>query len=213
MGTGIWSEFQLRWKESQPYDPNEVFKFKKERLLPLFDELGVGYWFTLDEPDWVLIRLIVDSDAQRELVKQRLESLIAGASPFARVTVDVWSPEDDARRRIVDALGRLKQAVALPSEFKGPGWHISGQWPVQVTGAAPLAIGEQDLDEKTRQFASFMAEVAGKFTEAYLRAMPDRIDDRWLKSVFVHLLLNSISTPMNIDGGGEEREIRYFPAI
>ena len=69
-------------------------------------------------------------------------------------------------------------------------------------------VGGQDLEEKIDEFARFMSEVAGTFTLAYLQSMPRRVEDRWLKSLFIHLLSDSISTPQN-----EESEIRAFPYI
>ena len=66
----------------------------------------------------------------------------------------------------------------------------------------------ENLDKQVTAFSIFMSRVVGKFTKAYLKEMPYRVEDRWLISVFVHLILDSISTWKN-----EENEIREFPYV
>ncbi len=195
-----WREFRL-WYRAGPVS-SELFSFKKERLVLLLDRLRVGYSFILDEPDFVLVRIQVDADGESTLMKE-LEQAIRDPSPFSKVTIEDWSPDQDARTRIADALSRLQSASPLPPEFKGPGWQIVGRG---ANGA--WVIQDQNLEEKVEEFAKFISEVAGKFTVAYLRAMPSRVEDRWLKSLFVHVLLDSISTNLV-----EEKEVRDFPAI
>jgi hypothetical protein len=212
MADGDWVEYQLRWAIGAAYSASAVFRFKKERLLPALDALKVPYWLTLDEPDWLLVRIQVSSDERKLELQREIESSIQGSPLFSHVTVDAWSPTADAENRIKSTLGRLSQSASLPAGFKGPGWKIEGRvgGPRQAGG---WLIGEQPMDEKVAEFAIFMTKVAGEFTAAFLRSMPNRVEDRWLKSVFVHLLLNSISTPMAKNGLGEEREVRDFPPI
>jgi hypothetical protein len=206
-----WYEFQLRYKPGYQYNPDGMFAFKQKMLMPLLDRLGVSYAFILDEPEYVLVRLKLNSEEAREEARKGLEGVVAASLEFSALTVDRWSPEADARNRIQAALGRLSAVAQLPTDFKGPGWQIMGRVPSGAL-AGSLIIKDQDLDEKVAEFAAFISEVAGQFTLAYLRTMPGRVQDRWLKSLFVHLLLNSISTP-NMPNGGEEQEIREFPAI
>jgi hypothetical protein len=212
MATTPWVEYQLRWVAGLRYDPDAVFLFKKEVLLPALDACHIDYSFILDEPEWVLVRVQVEDDQRKAEILGKLLTAIQGSPLFSTITVDVWSPEKDARDRITGALQRLGHSVALPPGFKGPGWRVYGQAGTQAQPGS-LAIAEQPIEEKVEEFVAFITHVAGRFTEEYLRAMPRRIDDRWLKSVFVHLLLNSISTPMTPDGKGEEGETRGFPPI
>ena len=65
-----------------------------------------------------------------------------------------------------------------------------------------------DLDLKTKEFAIFMTRVVGKFTRAYVEQMPRKVDDRWLFSVLIHLLLNSITVDQL-----QENETREFPYV
>jgi len=64
----------------------------------------------------------------------------------------------------------------------------------------------EDLDLKIEVFVKFMTKVLSRFTREFLREMPEYIDDRWLMSLFIHLLLNSISI-------WHEPEVRMFPYV
>jgi len=177
MGGEGWYEFQLRWKDGYRYNPDEDFAFKKTALVPLLDRLGVKYAFILDEPEYVLTRLEPESEGAKAEILAELKKAVQGSTPFSTVTVDRWVPEDDARKRIVEALGRLGQVIKIPEQFKGPGWWIRGDFPTN-TVAGSLELGEQDIDQKIAEDAAFMAKVVGEFTLAYLRNMPRRIEDR-----------------------------------
>ena len=78
---------------------------------------------------------------------------------------------------------------------------IQGKTPDGKWAAAP-----EDLDKQVVAFSTFMSKVVGKFTKAYLKEMPYRVEDRWLMSIFVHLILDSISIWQK-----EENESREFP--
>jgi hypothetical protein len=202
-----WKEFRLwyRQRPAQTSDIDEIFAFKKHVLVPALDGLGIDYAFILDEPDFVLVRVEVSPDAEAR-AKVAFEQAIQGSSPFSKLTTEDWSPEADARDRIQRALIQL-QAMGAPANLSGKGWWIQGDYPTN-TVVGSLQIREMPIDEKVRESASFMAKVAGEFTLAYLRSMPSRVEDRWLKSLFAHLLLDSISTPQD-----EEKQIRGFPYI
>ena len=67
-------------------------------------------------------------------------------------------------------------------------------------------FAEDDLELKVSEFSKFMTKVVGKFTKAYFKNMPRMAQDRWLFSVLLHLLLNSISMDQM-----QEKETREFP--
>ncbi|MCZ2808106.1 MAG: hypothetical protein O2V44_01980 [Candidatus Bathyarchaeota archaeon] len=81
-----------------------------------------------------------------------------------------------------------------------------------IAGREPLNRNwvptEDNLDLKIKEFSIFMTKVAGKFTRAYTTEMPRIVVDRWLLSVLIHLLINSISISQV-----QEREIRDFPYV
>jgi len=120
-----------------------------------------------------------------------------------------WSPEDDARNRILSAAKRI--GLQLPP---GKGWKAVGIESYRVElGLGPHFKLEpqwrytyEDLDLKVEMFAKFMTKVLSKFTREFLREIPEYIDDRWLMSLFIHLLLNSISI-------WHENEVRMFPYV
>ena len=114
--------------------------------------------------------------------------------------VENWSPEDDARNRIISAARQL--GVQLQN---GKGWRIAGRDPLNRLW---VHAADGQLDTKTQEFAIFMTRVLGQFTKAYLRQMPRRTDDRWLLSVMMHLVMNSISV-----NNYEEDEARSFPYV
>ncbi len=198
--TKRWREVRLWYKSGATLDG--VFSFKRESLAPLLRKEGVSYAFILDEPEFVLARMELDSEGEARLTVE-LESVVRTSTQFSKVTFEEWSPVQDARTRIVDALARLRAAGGVSSGLEGPGWQVLGR-----DSDGTWKVGNQEFDEKVADFARFMSEVAGRFTLAYLQSMPRRVEDRWLKSLFVHLLLDSVSTPQN-----EEAEIRAFPYI
>jgi hypothetical protein len=79
-----------------------------------------------------------------------------------------------------------------------------------IAGREPLnnlwVPDKDDLELKIEEFSVFMTKVVGKFTRAYFQNMPRKIQDRWLLSVLIHLLLNSISLDQI-----QEKETRDFP--
>ena len=118
---------------------------------------------------------------------------------FSKLTVAAWYPTADARKRILSARQRAK----VPAEIPRGGWMIKGK----AQDGTWIAASE-NLDKQVTAFSSFMCRVVGDFTKAYLKEMPYRVEDRWLMSVFLHLILDSISVWQT-----EENEIREFPYI
>lgn len=202
-----WKEFQLwyRQKPTQSSDQDEIFAFKQNALLPALDALGVTYAFILDEEDYVLVRIETTIEDEPR-VKSALEQAILGSPRFSHVNIGPWDPEVDARNRIQKVLAQLP-ALGFPPSPPGNAWTITGDFPTHTVQGS-LKVAPMPLDDKIRESATYMAKVAGEFTLAYLRHMPSRVEDRWLKSLFVHLLLDSISTWQ-----GDEKQIRGFPYI
>jgi chromosome segregation ATPase len=64
------------------------------------------------------------------------------------------------------------------------------------------------LERKVEEFSRFMTKVTGQFTKAYIKEIPNVVDDPWMLSVFVHLLLDSVSIWQNL-----EKLTRDFPFI
>ena len=197
-----WREIRLWYSESGPINWHDLYVFKRNKIMPILKDLGIRDFLVLDEPQWLLLRVEVDDKTLKE-IKQKLENSIAKNWVFRDVTIAEWSPEEDAKGRILSARERARTRVGV--SFQGVpegGWRIIGikdwRWITEP----------DDLERMTREFALFMSRAVGQFTRAYIEEIPDGVDDPWMLSVFIHLLLNSISVWQNL-----EQAARNFPFI
>ena len=201
----MWHEFQFHCSQSLlALHPNSeyydrFYRFKKG-LLPILDKYNIDDFLILDEGRFFLLRVELDNETAKDL-KKDLDDVVNESSDFDNVTVESWSPENDAKRRILGARERAKQ---MGISFEG---ISEGGWKIETRRGGRWIAKSDDLNLKTEKFARFMTKVVGKFTRAYLEETPERVDDRWLLSVFIHLLLHSISEQQF------EKETRAFPWI
>lgn len=191
-----WYEFNLWYGEK--IDIEKLCNLRK-LLLPILDEHKIEDFLVLNEPKFVLLRVEIDEETKRNVEKD-LKSLVEQLQgTFSKVTSNKWNPEKDARDRIL----RAAEKLGLKLE-EGKGWMIVGREPLNRQWI-PV---EDNLDLKVREFAVFMTKVVGKFMRAYVEEMPRIVKDRWLLSVLIHLLLNSISVDQV-----QEKETREFPYV
>jgi len=187
-----WCELRF-WYANLP-QPLILYEFKRDAVLPILQEYGVHGFLVLDEPEFMLLR--IETDAQTsDAIKAHFEQILP--PHFSKVTVNAWSPTDDARNRTLSAKKRFLGSL-LPDNDSG--WKVQGK-----NADHGWIVSPQDIDGQVEAFARFMTRVLGVFTERYLLEMPFRVEDRWLMSVFLHLMLNSISI-----WNPEEKEIREF---
>ncbi len=191
-----WREFRLWYAGT--LDPNALFAFKRTCLISLLEKFSIDNFLLLDEPKFLLLRVEVE-DALAKQISSLLRGCITSKTLFSKLTVAEWSPTADARKRILDARQRAK----VPTRIPRGGWMIKGKAQDGTWIAAP-----ENLDKQVTAFSSFMCRVTGNFTKAYLKEMPYRVEDRWLMSLFLHLILNSVSVWQT-----EENEIREFPYV
>lgn len=191
-----WREFRL-WYAASP-SPHDLFAFKTAYLVPALEKHGVEDFLVLDEPRFVLLRLGADDELAND-IRLSLEESIKSGALFAELTLETWSPEADARNRILSARQRAK----LPAEIPEGGWVIKGK-----RSDGKWIADSEDLDKQVAAFSTFISRVLGRFTKAYLKEMPYRVEDRWLMSLFLHLMLNSISIDQPQES--ETREFPYF---
>lgn len=202
----MWYQFNFICSQSlRTLHPNSeyydrLFHFKKA-LLPTLDKYGIDYFFILDEGDFFLLRAEMDNETAENL-KKEFDNLTYESSDFDTVNQTTWSPENDAKTRILGARERAEQRGIC--SFQG---IPEGGWKIDAWRGNRWIVRPDDLNLKTEKFAKFMSKVVGKFTRVYLEEMPERVDDRWLLSVFIHLLLHSISEQRF------EKETRAFPWI
>jgi len=194
-----WYEFQLIY--GKKIEAKKLYDLRKF-LLSILDEHKIDDFLVLNEPRYVVFRVEVDEKTKGSL-HGKLKGLVKQSEDaFADVKIDKWNPEDDAKGRILKVAKDLSlHARGIP---EGKGWMIAGREPLNHLWV-PV---EDDLELKIKEFSTFMTKVVGKFTRAYIENMPRKIHDRWLFSVLLHLLLNSISIDQI-----QEKETRDFPYL
>lgn len=190
-----WRELRF-WYTDSPRQL-DLYWFKRDTLLPVLRNYDIQGFLILDEPEFMLLR-VQTSDQTSDTIKVHLEEDLPPY--FSRMTVTTWSPTDDARNRILSAKRKLLGSL-LPDDDSG--WKVQG-----MNANGSWAVSPQDIDKQVEAFATFMTKVLGVFTKRYLLEMPYRVEDRWLISVFLHLMLDSLSVWQR-----EEKEIRQFPVI
>ena len=191
-----WHEFRLWYGEK--LSRQRLYDLRRDLLL-ILDKHGIDDFLVLNEPKYVLLRVEVEEEIGKGIEKSLKDLVEQSKDEFSRITTEKWVPEKDARDRI----GAAAQRLGLKLE-EGKGWMIAGREPLNRMWVPAL----DDLELKVREFSIFMTKVVGRFTRAYVEQMPRKTDDRWLLSVLLHLLLNSISMDQL-----EENEAREFPYV
>jgi hypothetical protein len=201
-----WFEIQVLYSEEfkRHSSWSETYRLKRECFLPLLDRYEIVNFLTLDEPEFVLFRVEVEEE-NIEGIKGDIQEFLDNDPKFSTIKIVEWSPEEDARARILSAKQRaIDCGVTFPGGVPEEGWKIVGfeQTTRRWHG------GPDDLERKVAEFSRFMARVNGQFTRAYLKEIENCVDDPWMLSVFIHLLLDSISIWQN-----QEKMARAFPFI
>ena len=199
-----WFEIQVCYSETFSSDWRILYNLKRTCLLPILDEHSVENFLTLDEPNFVLFRVEVEEGIIRD-IEEAIQSFVDSNPNFSNVNIVDWSPEEDARARILGAKQRaLAGGVFFPRGVPDGGWKISGRGGINENWVA----GPDDLERKVEEFSKFMTKVVGSFTKAYIKEIQNGVEDPWMLSVFIHLLLDSISVWQN-----NEKLARDFPFI
>lgn len=189
--------FEFRFWYSGRHSASHIYEYKRNVLLPALRTYGLEHFLILDEPEFMLVRTPPENGLKENLPVS-LESSLAPI--FLNITVESWSAVEDAKSRILSSKKKIPNQP-LPDDDRG--WDVRGK-----NGQGQWFFSPTDLDPEVEAFAKFMTNVAGKFTEAYISEMPSKVENRWLMSLFLHLMMDSISTWQR-----EEQEIREFPYI
>ena len=188
-----WIEFRFCYS-GRP-SPSQLFEYKRNILLPVLRSREIEHFLLLDEPEFMLVRTPPSNGLGEELPSILDSSL---APIFTRITVERWSAIEDARNRILSSKMKL---LNQPLPDDGQGWEVRGK-----NGQGQWVITPAGLDAEVEAFAKFMTHVSGKFTEAFISEMPSKVENIWLMSLFLHLMLDSVSIWQT-----EENLIREFP--
>ncbi len=190
-----WKE--LRFWYADKVSRGSLYAYKSDVILPVLDEFGITKFLFLDQNKYLPLRVYCSESALDELFTRFDGDL---PSMFTHLSEEAWSPTSDSEDRIVSAKRILSGDDVL---FEDVGWKIlgkgeHGQWLMDV----------EDLDKQVEAFSTFMTDVLGVFTKQYIESMPYMVEDRWMLSVFVHLMLDSISVWQDA-----ENEVREFPYV
>ena len=192
----VWCEFQLWYGEKISIET--LYDFRRF-VLTLLNKHKSEDFLVLNEPKFVLLRVEVDEETKESIEKSLKDLVERSEGAYSKIKIEKWYPEKDAKDRILGAAKR----VGLKLE-EGKGWMIAGREPLNRFWVPT----EDNLDLKIKEFTVFMTRVVGKFTRAYVKEMPRIVKDRWLLSVLLHLLLNSISVDQI-----QEKDTRDFPYV
>ena len=150
-----WFEIQVCYSEEFRQQPNSghTYRLKRECFLPILDRYEIENFLTLDEPDFVLFRILVDESVLED-AKGDIQSFVESNPYFSDIRVGDWSPQDDARARISGAKQRaVGGGVFFPSGVPTGGWKIVGRGSINENWVA----GPDDLERKVGEFSEFMA--------------------------------------------------------
>jgi hypothetical protein len=190
-----WIEFRFWYSGSQT--ASQIYEYKRDKLLPALHDHKLEHFLILDEPEFMLVR----TPSENGLKETFPASLLSSLEPiFLKITIESWSAIEDAKSRILSSKKKLPNQP-LPDDENG--WDVQGK-----SNQGQWLISPTDLEPEAEAFAKFMTHVAGKFTQAYISEMPSKVENRWLMSLFLHLMMDSISTWQR-----EEQEVREFPYI
>lgn len=175
--------------------------------MPLTERLAIRDFHILNyfEPnkrDYIRFRAELDPSVRRKLESEF--ALLVREGKMMRFERDDYDAAGDWDRRIQSVSREIgawleKNGSSLPAG----GWTVAG-----TTSKGEWVVLPGDDAGRKQQWVRFLTKVLGRLTVVFVKAMDMKPEDRWLMSVFLHLLLNSIACH-----GQEEQEIRGFPAI
>ena len=197
MSSGNWIQFKLVITE--PARHTEHFYLIKNEIIPFINHNSIPFWVTNyknPNEDFILFRVKVNG-TQLNTVNTFLNDLI-NRTLLVRYETSTWSPSNDAESRI-NGLSKIK------------GFNPSRARIESVTDKKINFIPDSNIDERKEQFTALF-ESLGECTKAIYSRLHSKPKDKWIMSVFIHLLLNSLdySGP---SGDCEENRIRHIPPI
>lgn len=205
-----WYEFKLFFSDASKSRnwPRENYDFIRSHIIPAIVRIDIpnfqilNYFNPSKDEDFIRFRV----EASRATIKKvdgeigrlKQEGLIRSFSK------ESYNPRQDAERRIESVRQKLEAWWGKPV---GKNWKIVG-----VTDNK-LAVDESDTTayaKKLEAFETFLGRILGKWTKLFVEEVDIKPEDKWLVSLFVHLMINSIAYS-GPDAGSEEDAIRKIP--
>jgi len=205
-----WYEFKLFFSDaSQTRDwPRENYDFIRSHIVPTIMEVGIAnfqmlnYFNPTQGEDFIRFRVEVSP-----AILMKVEDEIGRLKQKGRIrdySKESYDPRLDAERRIESVRQKLEALLGKP---------VSRNWKVvNLTDGTPI-VDESDATayvKKVEAFEAFLGRIVGKWTKLFVEEIDSKPDDKWLVSLFVHLMMNSIAYS-GPDTGSEEDTIRKTP--
>ena len=192
----VWKEYKLTITDPPNY--KDHFELIKDELIPFIDKHCLPFWITNywnQTEDYILFRVKGD---QTELssVTSYLNGL-KNMGLIVRFKPKPWDPRTDAQNRI----------NGLPNKIPlfDPKTHRIDKY----SSNAVFTIKDPNFKERKEQLTSLF-ESLGECTKAIYSHLNSKPNDKWIMSLFIHLLLNSLdySGPKY---SSDEYNIRQMP--
>jgi len=196
MSLDNWTQFKLIVTEPPRY--TEHFNLIRNEIIPFISENSIPFWVTNywdPNEDYILFRVRVD-ERELNVVNNFLDNLIERAL-LIRYETSNWTPHSDAESRIAGLSERIRGY--------NPNIHRIEDFTPEGVVYAP----DTNIDERQEQLSALF-ESLGECTKAVYTKLSSKPKDKWIMSLFIHLLLNSLdfSGP---NQGSEESRIRRIP--
>jgi hypothetical protein len=181
---------------------SDHFGLIKNNLIPFADKNKLPFWITnykSREEDVILYRISGDK-AQLESVEDFLNNLKARGLIVVWAS-KLWEPKEDAHGRIS---GLRTKLVDFDPDTQRIDFGYDDQ--NQLILQFPR---DDNVEERMRQLTALFLAL-GDCTKAVYQRLESKPQDKWIVSLFIHLLLNSMdySGP---DPPSDEHKIRMTP--
>lgn len=207
-----WCEFRLIFSNADSVRNwhMENYEFIKAYLIPLIRRTAVenfqilNYYNPSKGEDLIRFRV----EAEDKLLKQIRNEInkLKEAGLLRDFESEDYSPQRDAERRLESVRQNLERRLGKPLNKD---WKIAGvkdnEWVIDT-------FEVEAYSKKCAAFEAFLARVLGKWTRVFIEEMDTKPEDRWLVSLFIHLLINSLAYP-GPNLGTAEDEIRKMPPL
>lgn len=192
----VWKEYKLTITD--PPNHKDHFDLIKDELIPFIDKYCLPFWITNywnQNEDYILFRVKGD---QKELssVKSFLNGL-KNKGLIVRFKPKPWDPRMDAQNRIKGLSNKIP--------LFDPKTHRIDNYSSNTL----FTIKDPNFKERKEQLTNLF-ESLGECTKAIYTHLKSKPNDKWIMSLFIHLLLNSLdySGP---NYSSDEYQIRQMP--
>lgn len=205
-----WHEFKLFFSDASESRNwrRENYDFIRSHIIPTITKIDIpnfqilNYFNPSQGEDFIRFRVeaspatIMRVDDEIGRLKQ--QGLIRSFSK------ESYNPRQDAERRVECVRQKLEARWGKP---------VSTNWKIVGLRDNNLAVDESDTTayaKKLEAFEAFLGRILGKWTKLFFEEIDIKPDDKWLVSLFIHLLINSIAYS-GPGTGSEEDAIRKIP--